>query len=147
MSLDQDRTMPISHGILTLLIVQVLIACTSATILDNATLYQTSTGKPLQCHEIKTVDVRSSMECALYCMKDLYSCTGYVFDNEDVAGRRCDVCFIHDVTTPLVAVKTSPSSISMLSANDKQSGKMLFKLKSHSVHYRSQLIFSMIPTK
>ena len=132
--LDHNKMTSVSRGILTLLIVQVLIVKNTSANMDNATSYFTFTRKPLQCHNLRSVDVRSSVECALNCMKDLYWCSGYVYDSNDASGLRCDVCFIHDVTTPLVTVRTSPSSVSILTEIDKQTGKILLELKRYSVH-------------
>ena len=117
-----------------LALVQIVAWCRPGAVLTLSNFtppprYFRSTRKPLQCHEIKSMNVRSSGECALYCTDDLYSCAGYVFDSKNASGRRCDVGFIHDVTNPLVAVRTSPSSVSMLTEIDKQTGKILFEMK------------------
>ena len=76
---------------------------------DYASTNFTNNHKPLQCHAIKSVAVRSEVDCALHCMADLYSCAGYVLDRNE---NTCDVCFIYDVTTPLVTVNRPQGSAS-----------------------------------
>ena len=109
-SLDHSKmTLPSLWILATMFVMYVLSVSSSSAIMDNANSHFKSTRKPLQCHKIKSVDVRCSLECVLHCLKDLYSCAGYVFDHKGASGLGCDVCFIHDVTTPL-----GPFSISVL---------------------------------
>ena len=91
------------------LMVVLLVALTDANL--NDTIYFTTTPKPLECHEIKLFDFRSSVECALYCTRDLYSCAGYVYSRNKSSHFQCELCFIYDVVAPLVTVDASDSTI------------------------------------
>ena len=86
--------------------------------------YFTSTGKPLQCHEIQTFNVRSAIECCLHCKEKLYSCAGYVHTRNKTRCRfSCEVCLIYDVSTPIVTVnRTNSTAVGMPDIN-KEEGK------------------------
>ena len=92
----------------------------------NANIYQTSyftsSTKPLECHEIKRLDARSTVDCALHCLNDIYSCAGSVNDRHGNNHVRCDVCFIHDVDTPVTTINASNSTVTSMPEINKESG-------------------------
>ena len=87
--------------------------------------YFSPTRKPLQCHEIRHINVRSTIECALYCTGNLYSCAGYVHDRKDIAQFQCDVCYIYDVKKPLVTIRASLNKIINMPELNKETGEKL----------------------
>ena len=88
--------------------------------------------KLLQCHKTKSTDVRSVVECALYCIADLYSCAGYVLLRSENKTHQCDVCFIYDLTTPLVTINRPPHVISGVREINKEDGRIACRIKSPS---------------
>ena len=88
----------------------------------NAATYFTANWKPLQCHEIKSIEVRSTIDCCLYCMKNVYSCAGYMLDRNGNSELQCDVCYIYGVTTPLDTIQHMNNRVSGMPAINKKSG-------------------------
>ena len=84
--------------------------------------YFTPTAKPLQCHEIKHINVRSTVDCALYCNGNLHSCAGYVHDYNTIPQFPCDICFIYDETTALVTISGSRSKMISMPDLNKATG-------------------------
>ena len=87
--------------------------------------YISPTPKPLQCHEIRRIIVRSTTECALYCTGNLYSCAGYLHDRKDIAQFQCDVCYIYYVKKPLVTIRASSNKIINMPELNKETGEIL----------------------
>ena len=59
-------------------------------------IHFTSTGKPLQRHEINTLHVRSIIECSLHCKEHLYPCVGYMYvKNKRRFPSQCEVCLMY----------------------------------------------------
>ena len=115
--------MRLPKKIVTLCIVNVYL-CGTVTGSYNYT-YFAPTPKPLQCHEIRRINVRSTTECALYCMGNLYPCAGYVRDRKDIAPFQCDVCYIYDVKTPLVTIRASGNNLIHIPELNKETGEIL----------------------
>ena len=88
---------------------------------DNG--YFASTGKPLQCHEIRPVHFRSIVECALHCFKHIYSCAGYVYTSKEDLDFHCHICFIYDIANPFVIVNASNNATSIIPDINQQTGK------------------------
>ena len=89
-------------------------------------VYLTHTKKPLQCHEMIGMEIRSVVECALRCVGNLYSCAGYVYDRNENSQRQCIVCFIYDVKTSPTTVETSSTTVSIMPEIDRNTGEMPF---------------------
>ena len=83
------------------------------------------TPKPLQCHYNSHINVRSRIECALYCMGNLYSCAGYVHERKDIARFQCDMCYIYDVKKPLVTIRASRNKTINMPKLNKETGETL----------------------
>ena len=116
------RTMKFSGGMVMLSNLCLFIRVTTAKLGDN--IYFTSTAKPMQYHDIKYIYARSTIECALYCTRDLYSCAGYMYDQNVLPQLQCSACYIYDVTTPLATISPSESKIINMPEIDKETGKM-----------------------
>ena len=106
-----------------------LVAVTMANGRNTATNF-TSNRKILQCHEIKPFNVRSAIECALQCVRDLYSCAGYVLERAENKNICCEVCLIYDVTTQLVNVNLQNNRTSGLPEISKETGEMVYEFKA-----------------
>ena len=94
---------------------------------SSINVYFTSTKKPLQCHEITLIEVRSEVDCALHCVSNLYSCVGYVYDSIGHFHFECNGCFIYDDITSPVTVKTSNASIIIMPDINKNTGEINFE--------------------
>ena len=88
----------------------------------NTLTYFTDNWKPLQCHEIRYIEVRSTIDCCLVCMRNLYSCAGYTLEGTGNNGLQCDVCYIYDVTTPLVTIQHTNNRVSGMPEVNKKAG-------------------------
>ena len=95
--------------------------------------YFTSTPKPLQCHEIKHIHARSTVDCALYCKGNLYFCAGYVHDYNTILQFQCDVCYIYDETSPLVTISASKNKIISMPELNKETGGILDELNAYVI--------------
>ena len=117
------RTTGLSRVLLMLNALFLLIPGTTAN-LSNGT-YFTSTGKPLQCHEVNTFHVRSPIECSLHCKENLYPCAGYVYvGNKRGFPSQCEVCFIYDLKTPLVTVNVTNGTAVGMPQIKKETGEI-----------------------
>ena len=120
------QKMPNSYGIVVLITLWLLHLPGSRA--NNGTnIYFTTTKKPLQCHEITSIIVRSEVECALHCVGNLYSCAGYVYDNNENSHFECNGCFIYDDKTSPVAVEISSTSITSMPDINKNTGEIPFE--------------------
>ena len=91
--------------------------------LDNDTHF-TSTGKPLQCHEINAFYARSTIECSLHCKDFLYSCAGYTYErNKGRYQLQCEVCLIYDVGTAMVTANVTNSTATGMPKINKAAGE------------------------
>ena len=91
MSICCFRNMGNLDGVLLLTTVTLLLAAATA---NRDEVYFSPTEKPLQCHEIRTTDVRSTVQCALQCLESTYSCVGYLLNTTEGSNFQCDICFI-----------------------------------------------------
>ena len=91
---------------------------------SSINVYFTSTKKPLQCHEITLIEVRSEVDCALQCVNNLYSCVGYVYDRTGHFHFQCNRCFIYDNITSPVTGETSNTTISNMPDINKNTGEI-----------------------
>ena len=117
-----SETMWVSWEYLMLSTLSFLVTVSSVTG-HNATAYFTDNRKPLQCHEIESREVRSAVDCCLHCIRNLYSCAGYTLDRNGNSDLRCSVCYIYDVTTPLVTIPPPNNGVSGMPDINKTIGK------------------------
>ena len=102
----------------------VLVANISGSLGDSTCGYFMPTQKPLLCHEIKTIDTRSVIECALEYIRNPYPCVGYIYNKDETLNVHCNMCFVYDVSTPLVMSNVSSSSASMVPEINKERGEI-----------------------
>ena len=112
--------MGLNSGIFVLMLV-LHINLTDANL--NDAIYFTTTSKPLQCHEMKTIYFRSPVECALYCTRDLYSCAGYVHSENESCRFHCEVCFIYDDVAKLITVDATENTVVTMPDIDMEIGE------------------------
>ena len=113
-------------------------------------VYLTPTKKPLQCHEIAAMEIRSNVECALQCVSNLYSCAGYVYDRNVNSQLQCIVCFIYDVKTSPTTVETSSTTVTIMPEINRNTGEISFGQKSidsRFIYIFTQFIHSCAYTK
>ena len=93
---------------------------------NDTNVYFTTTKRPLQCHEVTSIMARSEVDCALHCVGNLYSCAGYVYDNNEKSHFECNVCFIYDdISSPVIVGISNTAIISMPDIN-KNTGEIQF---------------------
>ena len=110
-------------GVLVINTLYILIHGASSNISND--VYFTSTAKPLQCHEIKRIYARSTVECALRCSMDIYPCVGSVNDRDENIHFQCDICFIYDVDTPFTTINAHNSTVTSIPEINSDTGKIL----------------------
>ena len=93
-------------------------------------VYLTPTKKPLQCHEIAVMEIRSVVKCALHCVGNLYSCAGFVYDRNENSQLQCIVCLLYDVKTSPTTVETSSTAVSIMPEISRNTGEIPFGQKS-----------------
>ena len=122
------RTMEFYFGILVLITLR-LFHLPGSRANDDNNVYFTTTKKPLQCHKVELIEVRSEVECALYCMAELYSCAGYVCDWNGNSHFECNGCFIFDHTRSPVTVEISNTTVTSTPDINKNTGEIPIKLE------------------
>ena len=81
--------------------------------------------KPLHCHEVQVTAVRSTVECAVQCKRDLDSCVGYALSTTESSNIICEICYIYDLGARIASQPTwSQNTLHLMPIFRLQNGKI-----------------------